>query len=201
MIAPRSPAFALGLTGSAGAGKSTIAAGIAVALGNIRPLHAGFVLKAMLGAFYSAQGVPDDMIRRKIDGDLKRDPCPYLCGKTPTEAQQTLGTEWGRDLIGSDIWLTAWTAEARRRIVAGEGVINDSVRFENEAAAIRALGGIVLRVEGRRDMRVSKSHKSESGVAADFILDNSSSVEASVRQAMNFIQGRIAGKIGPASSW
>ena len=86
---------------------------------------------------------------------------PYLGGRTPTMAQQTLGTERGRDLIAPDLWLAAWDREARRRLAEGApAIVNDSLRFENEAAAIRGLGGVVIRLDGRRDPRV-EAHVSE----------------------------------------
>ena len=55
---------------------------------------------------------------------------------------QTLGTEWGRAL-SPNLWIETWAAS-----LAGlDRVVADDVRFENEAAAVRALGGVVLRVE------------------------------------------------------
>ena len=87
----------LGLTGPAGAGKSTVARAVLAELGGGSILHAGFALEAMLRAFYAALHVAPDLIERKVDGDLKRAPCPFLGGRTPALAQQTLGTEWGRD--------------------------------------------------------------------------------------------------------
>ncbi len=171
----------LGLTGPAGAGKSTVARAVLDALGGGSILHTGFALKAMLRSFYAAQGLTPDLIERKIDGDLKREPCALLGGRTPTVAQQTLGTEWGRDLIAPDLWLAAWDREARRRLAAGEvAVVNDSIRFENEAAAIRALGGRVIRLAGRRDPRVEVAHASERGVLADLTIDNTGDLAATV---------------------
>jgi hypothetical protein len=145
----------------------------------------------MLRAFYAAQGVAPDLIDRKVDGDLKRAPCPFLGWRTPTLAQQTLGTEWGRELIAPDLWLAAWNREARRRLAEGEpAIVNDSVRFENEAAAIRALGGRVIRLEGRRDPRVEATHASERGVPADLAIDNSGPVLATARAVVRAARSR-----------
>lgn len=163
--------FVLGLTGPGGSGKSTVARAIIAARPAALMLNSGFALKAMLRAFYEAAGLDAQEIARRIDGDLKRAPCPLLCGRSPTEAQQTLGTEWGRDLIGPDLWLGLWRRRAAHLLGCGFSVINDSVRFENEAAAIRALGGGVVRLDGRRDPAVP-AHVSEAGVAADLTVDN-----------------------------
>ena len=171
----------LGLTGPGGAGKSTVARAVFAALGGGSILHAGFALKAMLRAFYAAHGVAPDLIERKVDGDLKREFCPFLGGRSPTVAQQTLGTEWGRDLIAPDLWPAAWDREARRRLAEGEAaVINDLVRFENDFATIRGLGGLVIRLDGRRDPRMP-AHTSEAGVRPDLAIDNGGPLEATVR--------------------
>ena len=35
----------------------------------------------------------------------KNDPLYGLCGKTPRQLLETIGTEWGKNLIGENIWL------------------------------------------------------------------------------------------------
>lgn len=47
----------------------------------------------------------------EVDGELKEVPCVKLGGKTPVQAMQTLGTEWGRDLIYPNIWVDALNRE------------------------------------------------------------------------------------------
>jgi len=136
--------FVLGLTGPGGAGKSTVARAILAARPAAVVLHSGFALKAMMRAFYEAAGLDPEEIARRVEGDRKRTPDPLLCGRSPTEAQQTLGTEWGRDLIGSDLWLGLWRRRAAHLVGCGFSVVNDSVRFANEAAAIRGAGGLVV---------------------------------------------------------
>lgn len=78
----------------------------------------------------------------EIEGDLKEQPSDFLCGNTPRHAMQTLGTEWGRDLIGQNFWVNAWAREAQKHKM----VVCDDCRFENEAATIAGNGGKLIRI-------------------------------------------------------
>lgn len=81
-------------------------------------------------------------------------------GKTPREAMQSLGTEWGRELIHPDIWVTAWSNYVFK-IGAGYVVVDD-VRFLNEINAVRNRNGIIVRVERPgQDETLFKDHVSE----------------------------------------
>ena len=78
-----------------------------------------------------------------IDGDLKEVATDLLGGKTPRNAMQTLGTEWGRDLVYQDIWVDSFM----RRAMQFEDVVCSDVRFPNEVDIIRNAGGLVYRIE------------------------------------------------------
>lgn len=155
----------LGITGKAGSGKTT-AADHLVSLGWTRVKLAG-PLKDMLRVI----GLTD----RHIEGDLKELPCDLLCGQTPRHAMVTLGTEWGRDMIGGDFWTGIAAARIRAALDAGQNVVVDDVRFENEATTIRDLGGAVLKIQRNTDIAVA--HVSENGVDADTTYQNEGSLE------------------------
>jgi len=144
----------IGLAGRAGSGKTTVASMIpgAVVVQLADPLYAG--ISAMLG-------VPESMLRCP---SYKEQPLPGL-GKSPRQMMQTLGTEWGRDTIDRQIWIRL--LERRIDILRSQGVAAVAVadvRFENEAAAIRAMqGGEVWRVR-RAGPATAASHSSEDGV-------------------------------------
>ena len=80
---------------------------------------------------------------------------------------QTLGTEWGRALA-PDLWVEMWAAS----IVGLDRVVADDVRFDNEVAAVRALGGIVVEVRRPGIAKPAGAHASEVGVTADTVLCN-----------------------------
>ncbi|MCK5307074.1 MAG: hypothetical protein KAJ73_00550 [Zetaproteobacteria bacterium] len=86
---------------------------------------------------------------------------------------QTLGTEWGRELISKEVWITRFGAW-RDRNGYPEYVAIPDVRFDNEALAIREMGGVMIEVR-RPDMDGGDAHSSESGINTeliDHVIDN-----------------------------
>lgn len=140
----------VGLSGAAGSGKSTASAWL-VSQGYKLVKFAG-PLKDMCRAI----GMTEDM----IEGNLKEVPNRELLqGKSPRFAMQTLGAEWGRNLMGSNFWTDLWSHRAEQALASGHGVVVDDCRYENEAERIWELGGIVIRLEGRGG--IGGKHSSE----------------------------------------
>lgn len=97
---------------------------------------------------------------------------PSLCGKTLREVYQTLGTDWGRKMVGEDIWILAGRARLDELLGDVEsdiirGIVLDDVRFDNEAELIRNMGGLV--VEITRSSVPQMEHSSEAGIARELI--------------------------------
>lgn len=170
----------LGLTGAAGCGKSTAAIQLAAAHGFTRTRFAE-PLKAMLRGL----GLTVD----QVDGDQKEAPAELLGGKSPRFAMQTLGTEWGRVLIDPDLWVNAWA----QSIAGAHGpLVVDDVRFPNEVAMIRRLGGRVVRIL-RPGLAALGDHVSEAGAAllpVDAEVLNDGSAEQLARRLV-----RISGAV------
>ncbi len=170
-----SPAL-IGLTGRKGAGKDTVAA-VLLADGFANVKFAGG-LKTMISALLAYQGVDAVTIERMIEGDLKEVATPYLGGRTPRYAMQTLGTNWGRNFIGEDFQVDTAMAKATRY----PKVVFTDVRFPNEAEAIRVRGGRVIRVvatgEVSTDAHESEAHIDALPVDAVFENDKSTGVSA-----------------------
>lgn len=121
------------LTGMAGSGKSTAAGYLASQFGFRIEKFAG-PLKDMLRAI----GLSEE----EIEGEDKHYPSDILLGRTPRHAMQTLGTDWGRKLIGEDFWVQLW----KDRAVQHRLVVVDDCRFLNEAQAVHELGGRIIRI-------------------------------------------------------
>lgn len=150
----------IGLAGSKGTGKSTVAKYLEENHGFTRMSFADPIRDMLchLG-----------VTRREMNFE-KETPLPRFNGKTPRQMMQTLGTEWGRGMVDQDIW----TAHMGRRLTAIMALDNgryealvviDDVRFDDEAAMIERMGGetFLLRRRGVVD-RGRDMHASERGL-------------------------------------
>lgn len=160
----------IGFVGYAGSGKSEAAKRLIEKHGYVRERMAG-PLKEMLRGL----GLTD----RELDGDLKEKPCELLCGKTPREAMQLLGTEFGRQMIGGDIWVSSWLRRAGVALSDGAaGVVADDVRFPNEVGAIRSASGLIIRVDRDGvDRRYRHASEDIEKLDVDVIVHNDGTVE------------------------
>lgn len=137
----------IGLCGPLGGGKSTAAKILFAKYGYTRMRFAG-PLKEMLATI--------GLNTEQLDGSRKSEPdSKLLCGKTPRWAMQSIGTEWGRKLIGEDIWVNVVREkiislrQSSERAGLKAMVVIDDVRFPNEVAMIRDLGGVLIKIYGR----------------------------------------------------
>jgi len=171
----------VGIAGKAGAGKDTIA--------DYLVAHSGFVKLSMAGplkAGLAAMGFPEPANR-----DDKEKVIPGF-DFTWRQAAQELGTGWGRGLDPL-IWLKL---VERLIITSTQPVVISDIRFENEAALIRRLGGTMLFIQGRAaDLGDAAAHISEVGVlfypTRDKLIDNRGALKdttAQVRHALE-LQG------------
>jgi hypothetical protein len=170
----------IALTGYAGSGKSTAA--------KILTERHGFTLVKFAGPLKQMMrclGLGD----HEIEGDLKEQPHEVLCGKTPRHAMQTLGTEWGRDLIGQELWVNVAMGAAWRVLDQGGKAVIDDCRFLNEAAAVRTEGGIIVEVM-RPGVGPQSGHVSENQIPdPDRLIINGGTVEDLALRMAQLIKG------------
>lgn len=168
----------IAFTGPAGAGKDTAAA---------------FAVASILGYRYGLADPIREMLRVGLGIDMstsywierKEAPIPAYGNKSPRQLMQWLGTEWGRYLVDRDLWVT----RAKEVLFAnGPGMVISDLRFENEAAWVRSMGGLVVHLS-RPGIPVVHAHASEDGVQVapgDLQIVNDGSLEqlqAQVREA------------------
>ena len=159
----------IGVCGKARSGKDTVARFL-LADGHARYQYSlADPLKAMLAA-----GLGVDM-RDPYWQERKEDIIPAF-GKSPRQMMQTLGTEWGRQCVNDNLWLIMAQDRLNRN---GPGMVIADIRFDNEAAFVRRMGGTVVHVF-RDSAPAVNSHASESGIVAqpsDMVLHNNGSLE------------------------
>lgn len=155
----------IAITALKGSGKSVTANYLMSKYGSeIRPLAS--VLKKML----IAMGVPEEYIY----GDKKEEIIPFL-GVTGRFLMQSLGTDWGRNIVGRSIWVNMFLFNLKE----DDNVIVDDVRFPNEADALRKAGFTLIRIN-RPSLEHQDTHESERYVnvlCVDADVCNDSSLE------------------------
>lgn len=139
----------------------------------------------MLRSYFHYIGVSPELTERAIEGDLKETNLGSLMGKSPRFAMQTLGTEWGRKIIGENIWLDACLARADQF----ERVVFTDARFTNEIEAIKKNGGDIIRIT--RPGTETDEHESERLIEAlpvDFDIINDSTIEELHTQVLEIVK-------------
>jgi hypothetical protein len=150
-----------------GAGKTTVANSLIKK--GFFPIKFAGCLKNMLRTCLVYQGVAHNIIERMIEGDLKETPSEYLLGKTPRHAMQTLGTEWGRDLIGKNMWLN--TTQMRINSNPLQSIVIDDLRFPNEYEFLRSQNRRSILIEVRRKNAVTNTTHISEGSLANHTFD------------------------------
>lgn len=146
----------IGLSGRKRSGKDTV--------GQYLAEHHGFTLDSFARPLKDSIQLIYGWDARHTDGDLKEVECPYW-RVTPRTVMQQMGTEMGRQL-DVNIWRKSLERRLMRRMENSKELflaITD-VRFENEADALRALGGEIWRVVRPSLGPQTDFHASETGL-------------------------------------
>lgn len=104
-----------------------------------------------------------------LEGKLKETPNDILCGNTPRMAMQSLGTQWGRDIIGKNIWINIFKNKVKFLLDNNISVVCDDVRFENEYDTIKELRGYTINI--KTDIISEDNHESEHSLPSNLIYD------------------------------
>lgn len=91
---------------------------------------------------------------------------------------QILGTEAVRDILGEDTWIRVAARKIDTNNMEGMHTAITGVRYPNEAAMVKAFGGIMIRIE-REGFQAVNSHTSDTAVdtvAVDRVIRNDGSL-------------------------
>lgn len=169
--------FIVGLTGFAGAGKDTAAQFLKEALAARQKRVACMAFADPIRAALMAMGVPSSYMNER---SLKEAPIPGI-GVSYRLLAQTLGTEWGRQQISADFWVSL----VEQRLQGLDMVhhlpnvlVMTDVRFQNEADWIRRQHGMLVRVD-RQGVAPVRCHVSERELhGIEHVVRNDSDLEA-----------------------
>ena len=160
----------IAFTGAKQSGKTTLAKLLCKEGLNVRKSFAQ-PMRDML----SAMGVEDRYLY-----EYKTTPIPYLAGSpTARHLMQTIGTEWGRDCIHKDLWVTLAIDGFKRQTDNDFSVFVDDLRFPNEAEMFRKAGGIIVKIyrDGLTDADEHESEKYWKAIDSDFTIRNNGTPE------------------------
>lgn len=139
----------IAFTGLAGSGKSAVAEWLVK--------ERGFVRRSF------AQPIKDMIAACWPQCTEKTEAYAALEGKTLRHAYQTLGTEWGRQHIGEDLWANYLVNNLEPDVY----YVIDDLRYDNEAFLLRKQGAIIIEV--KRAVGPAMPHSSERGIHPDRI--------------------------------
>lgn len=148
----------IALCGHKGVGKSTYASFLAGKNGHV--FSFATPLKSMLTAVF-----PNEYVLKKKDEKI-----PYF-DVTARYLLQTLGTEWGRNMVDQNIWIKLLRVRLIDHLTdsAVTPLVVDDLRFDNEAEMIRELGGEVWQLDRRNFTASNDKHVSEQGISDKLI--------------------------------
>ena len=144
-------------------GKSTIANYLVANHGFKRGSFAA-ALKAMVASLMSSAGFTKAEIEFLSEAG-KEHRLEIFGGKSYRNLCQTLGTEWGRNLVSPSLWVDVLLKQGN----PAQRLVIDDMRFPNEFDAVKNAGGFALHVF-RSGAAPTNGHKSE-GLLNDHRFD------------------------------
>lgn len=170
----------IGLYGAQKAGKSSVAKTITQLDSNWARVSFATPIRQMLNAITNSP-----LVDPFAD---KEQPLDILCGRSVRYALQRLGTEWGRNMIGSDIWIKV--LEERIKSYSCNGIVIDDLRMQNEMEFIKSRGGCIVKVVRDLQSNEVERHTSEldwHNWTPDYVVNNNSSMDDSANRTLSFV--------------
>lgn len=175
----------IGFSGRKGSGKTSIAKELEK-IGFERISFAD-PIKIMLFALFNECGF--DYITAELLLNQEKEIILEKIGKSARQMMQSLGTDWGRNMVNDDLWLLC----ARNKIEKhhSSNIVIDDVRFNNEAQMIRDLGGLIINIDRTAGNIDFDAHVSESGIImkpGDVMLTNDGTIWDLLNEVVFFIE-------------
>lgn len=146
--------YLIGIAGPKRSGKDTLTLGLCQALGLEQFSYADPIRNAVCEIL--------GITRAELEL-CKETPIDWLNGVTPRHMMQTMGTEWGREMIDPFLW-----GKSMFRRMPEQGGVTSDVRFDNEATEILRRGGTIFRLS-RPGLALDDGHASERPIADNLV--------------------------------
>lgn len=179
----------IGIAGKKDAGKSTVAARLEDH--GFGRMSFAATLKRMVRVLLRGVGLSEAEIR---SAEIDKEAVIPALGVSYRHICQTLGTEWGRNMINPGLWLMCADRELATSPL--EHVVFDDVRFDDEADLIRQHGGLIIHVIRQSDQ--VDNHSSEAGIGlreTDAVVSNNGSLEGLFSRVFVAIDSKLGAPV------
>jgi hypothetical protein len=161
----------IGLVGTKGVGKDTVG-----------DYLTGYTKRAFATSIKQACAILFDLSPHIFEGDDK-ELCDKRHGMSPRQMLQLVGTDFFRDKVDADFWIHHFKHWYSQHV--SDNIVVTDLRFQNEVDAIKALGGIVVRITRSHETggrhTLADTHVTKQGVATlqgvDYYVANDSTLE------------------------
>lgn len=164
----------LGLCGAAGAGKSTVAS-VLEHVFSVEQVALADPIVNMVHSLLNDAGVPGCWITERV---LKEQPSSI--GYSYRQLAQTLGTDWGRNMLDPGLWMRVAQHRIAQAAAHERHVVVSDIRFPDEAEWLQRMGGVLVRVQrqgGMADVRLHESEMHAATLPAEYVLHNQGTLE------------------------
>lgn len=153
-------------------------------------------IKQMGIQFFMSLGYPKDQAASLVWAQKEKH-IPEI-NTTPRHVLQTLGTQWGRDCIGQNIWIDCMIHSISACAREGDcRIVIDDVRFLNEALMIKQMGGEMWKIV-RPSAIYDGNHESEGSLndwdGFDKVIENTGTIHEFRSKIDAVIQGKVDAK-------
>lgn len=187
----------IGLAGLKGSGKDTTANILKNIYPNAKVIAFADPLKEALLVFFSQWGITQEHLYGV--SYLRNTEVPLFSPKTGKKitlryALQTLGTQWGRELISTSIWEKITINRANKLLENKEAdvVIISDIRFINEAKAVKENNGEIWFIERQqKEQELPFWKKFWKKIKTFFKKEHSSETEMKSKKFQKLIDKRI----------
>jgi hypothetical protein len=160
----------IGIMGKMGTGKTTVSEILIKEYGFTR-IKFSTPLKKMLEVL----GLSPEQLEERD----KETPIEWLGGITPRHLMQTLGTDWGRQMIHPNLWCILLEKKILCQFYPGSNLVCDDLRFYNEVQMLKGFSNTRIWEIQRSGIPLS-SHLSETSLddfTPDGVLVNDGTIE------------------------